>query len=175
MKRWHKVVLIVGLSVGLLYGVHKAYKYAHSPVTPSVETNLSPVTSVGGCDATLWNHIYNPTRLQVIKSCITVTGTVEVIRHEADGDQHVLIRLDPQFSNLVNSINISKQHGDLVIEPVCNSSPSQQDTIDQGVCDGFNQDFNLTIGEHISILGAYVLDTQHGWNELHPVTSITKL
>jgi hypothetical protein len=26
-----------------------------------------------------------------------------------------------------------------------------------------------TVGEHIGLTGAWVLDTNHGWNELHPV------
>src|SRR5205807_3689587 len=30
-----------------------------------------------------------------------------------------------------------------------------------------------TVGEHISLTGAWVLDANHGWNELHPVWSET--
>jgi hypothetical protein len=27
-------------------------------------------------------------------------------------------------------------------------------------------------GKHVEITGAYVTDVEHGWNEIHPVTSI---
>jgi hypothetical protein len=27
-------------------------------------------------------------------------------------------------------------------------------------------------GKHVRITGAYVTDMEHGWNEIHPVTSI---
>jgi len=74
----------------------------------------------------LWNHVYHPTRLQKQADCITATGTVQYIRPEKDGDYHVLVKLDPQFSNLTNSINDEKMHGDLVVEPVCQNLPVTQ-------------------------------------------------
>jgi hypothetical protein len=42
-------------------------------------------------------------------------------------------------------------------------------------CNGFKQDFGVYVGEHIKVKGAYVLDTEHGWNEVHPITSIVKI
>jgi hypothetical protein len=34
---------------------------------------------------TLWDHVYNPTRLQIVERCKTVTGTIDSIKDEADG------------------------------------------------------------------------------------------
>jgi hypothetical protein len=47
----------------------------------------------------------------------------------------------------------------------------QRDTIEEGVCDGFSQDTFTTdfIGHRVAATGAYVVDKEHGWIELHPV------
>ncbi len=37
-------------------------------------------------------------------------------RAEADGDYHILVQLDPQYSNLTNRANVDHQHGWLVVE-----------------------------------------------------------
>jgi hypothetical protein len=113
-------------------------------------------------------HVYNPDRLRLIDPCMTITGTVEVIRNEADGDYHILLRLDPAFANLVNNANISSQHGDLVLEPVCEIRVSQRDAVQ--ACSGVTPTVpRPAIGTHYTAIGSYVLDQQHGWMELHPL------
>jgi hypothetical protein len=46
--------------------------------------------------------------------------------------------------------------------------------LNEEVCSGFSQAvFSADmIGKHVAITGAYVMDMEHGWNEIHPVTSI---
>ena len=133
--------------------------------TPSIQNNN------GTCDTSLWNHVYNPQRLQVIESCKTVTGTIEKIRTEADGDFHILLRLDAGQKNLVNQGNIDQQNGDLVLEPICVNQVTQQDAIDS--CSNFTSSVTIpNLGDHVRVTGSYVFDAQHGWNEIHPVTSI---
>src|SRR5438445_10799544 len=46
-------------------------------------------TSSCGDPASISSHVYNPYRLQIIKSCITASGVVDNIFQEADGDYHV--------------------------------------------------------------------------------------
>src|SRR5258708_7181310 len=132
MVKFHHKLILLGVLTGslLLGGLATKHTSVVSPV-PTSSAIPSPTTQ---CDATLWNHIYNPQRLHVIDNCKTVTGIIEVIRHEADGDQHILVKLDKPFLSMVNQVNIDKQKGDLVIEPICFSTPTQQDTLDQGVC-----------------------------------------
>jgi hypothetical protein len=134
-----------------------------------------PVTppSSNQCDQSLWNHVYNPSRLQVIDDCITVSGVIDSIRREADGDYHVRVRLDPQFSNLINLANVKGQGGDLVVEPICVNPVTQADAI--SACQNFRQNIEVPqVGTHVEITGSYVLDKEHGkWAEIHPVTSIT--
>jgi len=60
-------------------------------------------TSPCGDPASISSHIYNPYRLQIVKSCITASGTVDRVIEEADGDVHLRTNLDPAYSNLTNS------------------------------------------------------------------------
>jgi uncharacterized protein YgiM (DUF1202 family) len=132
------------------------------------------------CDSGLWAHVYHgkmPTakdRLVTIQPCIAVTGTIMSATAEKDGDWHVRVKLDPAFEHLINNYNTSGQHGYLVVEPMCSNPVKQTDTIDEGVCKGFSQTlFNPSMkNKHVVIIGVYVTDAEHGWNEIHPVTSI---
>lgn len=153
-----------------------------APGTPAVAQAPSPPAASPACDSSLWKHVYEgdhrrfgkpQDRLQVVDECVVVTGTIESARPEPDGDIHIRLRLDPQFADMINSRNRSGQHGDLVLEPVCVNQPTQRDTIDEHACDGFNQTFDRSlVGQHVQVVGAYVTDMEHGWNEVHPVTSI---
>jgi hypothetical protein len=146
-----------------------AYRLSHTPQTS--ETQASPQTTAIRCDQSLWEHVYNPGRLQVLDPCISVTGTVEETRKEADGDVHILFRLDQQFESLLNERNISRQHGDLILEPICQGKVRQADA--EEPCSGYDGPyFEPQIGQRYLVSGAYVHDADHGWNELHPVTSM---
>jgi hypothetical protein len=110
----------------------------------------APPPSSNQCDKSLWNHVYNPSRLQLVDNCRTVSGVIDSIRTEQDGDYHIRLKLDPQFSSFINSANVIGQSGDLVVEPICINPVTQPDA------------------------GSYVLDKQHGdWAEIHPVTFIS--
>ncbi len=130
-------------------------------------------SSPGQCDETLWNHVYNPTRLQIVDRCKTVSGTIESIRVENDGDFHIRLSVDPQFASMINSANVNGQFGNLVLEPICQNPVTQTDAI--AACTNFDQNINIPpVGTHVTVTGSYVLDQGHGgWAEIHPVTSIT--
>ena len=135
------------------------------------------------CDASIWNHVYHGTfatakdRLTVINSCITVTGTVEAALREADGDRHIRLRVDAKYKKLLNARNMLGEKGFLVVEPVCELTVTQPDTLQEGVCQNFHPNLYRTSmhGKHVSVTGAYIEDQSpnHGWREIHPVTSIT--
>src|SRR5215472_12960789 len=132
------------------------------------------------CDASLWAHVYHgrfpsaEDRLQVVNPCLTITGTIVSARSEADGDWHIRLDLDSEYRSLLNQANLEKQQGYLVLEPMCSNHVSRTDTLEEGVCDGFSQNIFATnfVGHRVAATGAYVIDRQHGWTELHPVTSI---
>src|SRR5207302_8743258 len=100
-----------------------AYRFLQSPEGGQE----APQTTDAHCDQTLWQYVYNPGRLQILNPCISVTGAVEEVRKEADGDVHILFRLDQQFASLLNEKNISKQQGDLVLELICQVKVRQLD------------------------------------------------
>ncbi len=99
------------------FALFLADRLSHSPQVPSDQESSQTTTT--RCDQSLWEYVYNSGRLQVLDPCISVTGIVEEIRKEADGDVHILFRLDQQFESLLNEKNIARQYGDLVLEPIC--------------------------------------------------------
>jgi hypothetical protein len=126
------------------------------------------------CDASLWQHVYHDYRLKVIEQCKTVTGVVFSRKKEKDGDWHIRLQLDGGQENLLNEKNISEQKGCLVIEIICACEVTQSDAI--GSCENYFNNVKVPlVGEHILVTGSYVFDSQHGWNEIHPITSIALL
>ena len=119
------------------------------------------------------SHIYNPGRLVVQKSCITVSGTVDKVISEDDGDYHLRLRLDPAYGNLTNGANDQYQYGDLVVEIICAHAVTQQDAI--AACENYVNSIPVPQeGSHITVSGPYVLDSGHYyWAEIHPVYSLT--
>ena len=152
--------------------------------TDTAATTTTTVAGSTGCDVSLWDHVYNPQRLIVKQKCVTVTGTIvdatagrqhDGVRHEADGDTHGWLKVDPQFANLLNAGNQSAEGGNLVFEVVCEFRVRQADAKGSPGCQGYRS--NLTIppvGSHVRIVGSYVQDTNHAkWMEIHPVSSIS--
>jgi hypothetical protein len=143
---------------------YRLWRTRQSTPSPGLQT-------IAQCDQSLWQDVYHPNRLQVLNPCISVTGTVDEIRKEADGDFHILFRLDQQFESLLNEKNISRQYGDLILEPICQGQVTQADAVEP--CNLYNGPyFAPEIGQRYLVWGTYVNDTEHGWNELHPVTSM---
>jgi hypothetical protein len=152
------------------------------PPSPSPsETELAtPSATASGCvqpnDPN--SHVYHPYRLQVIQPCITVTGVIDFKRKEADGDYHVGVKLDPQYADLVNDCNRTclggAEHGDLVVEPVCELSVTQADAV--ASCQGYRNPLVVPpVSSPVEVKGAYVLDVDHGWLEIHPAMSINAI
>ncbi len=167
------------LLVALLFLVACTTQPAPSQTSPSPDQSplTTPTTVANGCvqPADPNSHVYNPNRLKVLQPCITVTGTIDFIRKEADGDYHIGLKLDSQFAGLVNSCNSTcangAEHGDLVVEPVCELTVTQADAI--ATCAGYHNTMVIPpVGSHVSVRGAYVLDTAHGWLEIHPAVEI---
>ncbi len=145
-----------------------------APIQSQVYTPETTATaSKPVCDETLWTHVYNSSRLKIIEVCKTVTGTVDSVIKEADGNDHIRLTLDHEYVDLINQGNIDGQHGDLVLETICKNNITQADA--QEPCNGFHQNLQARVGEHIAVTGAYVLDSDHAWNEIHPITSLVEI
>jgi len=68
--------------------------------------------------------------------------------------------LDSQYSNLTNSANYQYQHYRLVVEIICALPMTQSDVI--SACQNYTNNITiLSINEHITVIGPYILDTDH--------------
>lgn len=152
------------------------------PPAPPAGTTAAGGAPAAACDSTLWSHVYHPTRLLVKTECVTVTGTIvdatsgrqsDGVRHEADGDTHGWLKVDPPFQSMLNAGNMSAEGGNLVFEIICRYPVTQKDA--QSACSGYTDHVQLPpVGSRVSVTGSYVQDTFHAqWNEIHPVSAIT--
>ena len=97
--------------------------------------------------------VYRPQRLRVKSRCKVAIGTVRKVKFEEyDGDVHVDLRPDPGYEKLLADEN-SRIGGNLVVEII------PQDRSRVAVPEE---------GSRIEVVGPWVEDTTHGWNEIHP-------
>lgn len=152
-----------------------------------------PASAWGKCDPDLWKHVHGkdvdgvpgPDRLQIIEPCKTVFGTITDIQIKEDGDKHILLKPDPfEFIVIFDSRfegNDKFQDGNLVTELMCAFPPRDRNVAAEGVCDDFQQQFDIKVGDHVKVSGSYVYDInkdhENGakWLEIHPITSIEKI
>lgn len=102
--------------------------------------------------------VYHPSRLRVLDSCRHASGRVASVRHEPDGDLHIDVALDRPYRDLLAPANQAQQHGDLVVEFMARDGGHLPEP---------------RVAQRIALTGAWVDDTQHGWNELHPVWAVS--
>lgn len=135
------------------------------------KSSIQDTNSAIDCDTSLWRHVYNPTRLQVIDYCKTVTGVIEESNADEDGDQHMLLKLDGGQEDLLTKKNEKKKQGDLVIEAVCANKVLLKKV--GTTCEGYINHIELPkVGDRVRVTGSLVNDTHNGWNEIHPITKI---
>ncbi len=158
-----------------------------SSAPPSHQPHRHPyhlVAEAGGCrPGNPLANVYHPYRLKVRVRCLTVVGTVAYIRREDDGDVHVALRLLPGENHLLNRYNDSEQYRHLVTEIVPADQPHcppgrppkpARGTYNYGVCTGADI-HTPPMGALVRVTGPYVLDTDHGWMEIHPVWRVVIL
>lgn len=117
--------------------------------------------------------MHNPDRLQVLERCAQAAGTVVDVAHEDDGDYHLWFTPDPAFAYLMNSENHFQARPAMLAEitPDCPADSHPADAGAAARCPASTLRVPV-IGEHVSVYGPWVLDTDHGWREIHPVDSI---
>ena len=94
--------------------------------------------------------VYHPGRLRVLGTCVRYVGTIRDFRHESDGDVHLYVIPGAGMERFLD--DRSRGYGDLVVELLPGQSlpmPGQ--------------------GERVEFFGTWAYDTDHDWNEIHPV------
>ena len=117
--------------------------------------------------------VHNPDRLKVLDRCKHAEGVAVDVARENDGDYHVWIRVDPGYEYLLNSQDHFQAHPAMLAEitPDCPASTNPPDAQSAARCPKSNLVIPV-IGGHLSVDGPWVLDTDHGWREIHPVNAI---
>ncbi len=77
-----------------------------------------------------------------------------------DGDYQFNVDVDSQYKTLLNGANNNQVEGMLVVEII----PKDQN---------FSAVYIPKEGDKIQAIGAWVTDTPHGWNEIHPAWKVS--
>jgi hypothetical protein len=95
--------------------------------------------------------VYHPDRLKLKSRCRVATGTVEKVKFEEyDGDVHLELRVDQ--SGLLARGN-EQVGGTLIVEII----PWDRSRVPVPL-----------EGQRVEVVGPWVDDMAHGWNEIHP-------
>ena len=95
--------------------------------------------------------VYHPSRLRVKSRCRVAVGTVsKVVFEPYDGDVHIDVR--PDDRSLLSGGN-DRLGGNLVVEVIPFDRAQVAIPVE---------------GSRIEVVGPWVEDDQHGWNEIHP-------
>jgi hypothetical protein len=102
-----------------------------------------------------------------------VTGVIAAKVAESDGDLHLRVKLDGQSEAMLKGGNKSNQHGDLVVELICDPTVTQPDAV--AACAFFHATIpHYPAGTRGVVTGSHVLDREPGGMEIHPVTRTTQ-
>lgn len=94
--------------------------------------------------------VYHPDRLQVLETCVRYSGTIRNLKHESDGDFHLYVIPDRGMERFLD--DRSRDFGDLIVELL----PGQTLPVPEP-------------GQRVVFFGTWAYDTDHDWNEIHPV------
>lgn len=111
------------------------------------------------------NRVHHPKRLILLDSSETLSGRVEKVESDMDGDIHIQLRIHD--SVLLSKNNHKDENGCIVGEIVC-SVPSIFP-----ICWFYKNKITIPKkGDSIEIEGPYVFDKTHGITEIHPIMNL---
>lgn len=133
--------------------------------------------------------VYLSGRLRQLDRCRTVSGTVDCLKLEPDGDYHVRLRVDDQYAALLrpaNRLQTCTGHPGphLVVEIIPQHPEGVLFRTNNADAGGFIDPAIPTPGERITVTGPYVIDTNslhrflyqgqaaENWAEIHPAWAI---
>ena len=133
--------------------------------------------------------VYLSGRLRLVDRCRTVSGTVDCLKLEPDGDYHVRLSVDEQYAALLasaNDLQTCTGHAGphLVVEIIPQHSHGVLFRTNNADAGGFNDPPMPAPGDHVTVTGPYVIDTNslhrilyqgraaENWAEIHPAWGI---
>jgi hypothetical protein len=132
--------------------------------------------------------VYLPGRLKLVDRCRTVSGTVDCLKAEPDGDVHIRLRLDPQYTRLLLPANdlqtCVNQPGPHLVVEIIPQHPEGIFRTNSADAGGFITPATPNPGDHIAVTGPYVVDTNilhrilyqgrpaENWAEIHPAWAL---
>jgi hypothetical protein len=167
-----RVIVLSALALSIFSAACSEKPKVRVPIV-SLGSQASTIASfqAQGCDESLWNHIYNPGRLEVVNKCISVTGAVAKVEKLADGDYRIDVMLDGGFEVLTNEHNFDQYEGALPVRAICQHG----DKDNKAECTGLNKPLAIPAkGARVRVTGSYVLNrtTIKAAGEIYPATSI---
>jgi hypothetical protein len=132
--------------------------------------------------------VYLSGRLKLVDRCMTVSGTVDCLKDEPDGDVHIRLRLDQQYTWLLLPANSLQtcvdQPGPHLVVEIIPQHPEGLFRTNNADAGGFISPAKPKPGDHIAVTGPYVVDTNilhrvlyqgrpaENWAEIHPAWGI---
>jgi hypothetical protein len=132
--------------------------------------------------------VYLSGRLKLMDRCMTVTGTVDCLKDEPNGDVHLRLRPDPQYTRLLQAANslqtCAGQPGPHLVVEIIPQHPQGVFRTNNADAGGFITPARPSPGDHIVVTGPYVIDTNalhrilyqgrpaENWAEIHPAWGI---
>jgi hypothetical protein len=165
---------------------------AHNATTTLLQCSSKDENDVGF----LWKHVYavdngqpwgrQPGRLTPQHpDCVAVTGTVYSISgkgtfDDPDGDLQFTLALDQPYTkySAPNDCRPSNKNcTNIIVEVICHKTPDPTYVNKWGgYCKGVNSVYHPgqfpKQGDKLTVYGKFVVDTDGGWNEIHPASYI---
>lgn len=132
--------------------------------------------------------VYVSERLKVRDRCMTVSGTVDCLKDEPDGDVHIRLRPDPRYFRLLMPANSLQtcldQAGPHLVVEIIPQHPEGLFRTNSADAGGFLTPARPRAGDHVTVTGPYVIDTNtlhrvlyqgraaENWAEIHPAWAI---
>jgi hypothetical protein len=149
---------------------------------PSATESVAGKTHALGnpaCERNPKDGVHGPDRLKTLTRCAVFQGTVSQapVKHP-DGDVSFHVSPDPGYASMLNAHNRSEGglHIEIVPRDQPGCTPGQPvhvgDVPHLGICSGRDV-VAPPLGAHVRIIGAWVLDRNNNWYEIHPAWSIT--
>ncbi|MDX6505800.1 MAG: hypothetical protein QOG06_444 [Gaiellaceae bacterium] len=171
---------IIG-SVAVAFSVGALAAGCGGSSTSVAQTDSAPHASFPktGCRTNPLGGVHSPDRLKLLDACRAIIGTVKEARpNPEDGDAVFNLAPERAYASMLNAQNVKE--GGIHVEIVPADQPGCRKgerivhgTIpDLGKCTGAHVRLPRN-GAHVRVVGAYVLDIDNAWREIHPVWRIT--